>query len=289
MVHGVGQRARGQVPGELAGLLDVAHRVLVANAGEANNGRGVIEGVEKTVRRQVECALRIARRDPANRSWPDDGVEGVVRQAVAVDRLIPVHVVAGVIKGLVQHGHLQCEIPSEDTPSPEGGTRGAGLLTQNISSVTLKPAACTRHLRPAPTGTVAALPTVFAVHQLHTQNSQGQQQRDGVRHHNRPCAQQQAIHQPQRNARREDAVHPQRHPADIPGFKAQPGLRHKACSGQTGGDRAHQVDQGDVGHHRLPSLTAQSTSASNAGRAAGAFGWLMMATTTKRRPLSVCT
>ena len=42
-------------------------------------------------------------------------------------------------------------------------------------------------------------------------------------------------------------------------------------------------------YHRLPSLTVQSTRASSAGRAADAFGWLTMATTTKRLPLGVWT
>ncbi len=92
-VHPLDERPRRQVPDELAGRLDVAHGVLVADAGEADDRRRVVERVEEAVRREVQRAVRRARRDPADRPRPDDRVERVVRQAVAVLRLVGMEVV----------------------------------------------------------------------------------------------------------------------------------------------------------------------------------------------------
>jgi hypothetical protein len=87
-VHAVGEGARGQVPAELTRFLDVADGVLVADAGEADDRGRVVEGVEKAVRRQIEDAVAAARRDPADGAGADDGVEGIVWEAVAGPRFV---------------------------------------------------------------------------------------------------------------------------------------------------------------------------------------------------------
>ncbi|MCY1358623.1 hypothetical protein D9M69_451650 [compost metagenome] len=59
LVHLLGQRPRGQVPGEFAGLFDVVQAVFAPDAGKPNDRRNVVEGVEETVGRQVQVALGI--------------------------------------------------------------------------------------------------------------------------------------------------------------------------------------------------------------------------------------
>ena len=88
----VAPRLGGQVPGELTGLLNIGHAVLVAHAGEADDRRGVIEGVEETVRRQVQHPIAAARRNPADRPGRYQSVERVVGQAMAFRRSIEVGV-----------------------------------------------------------------------------------------------------------------------------------------------------------------------------------------------------
>lgn len=83
-IHGFGQWAGRQVPDKLAGFLDVAQRVLFADAGEADDGRDVVEGVEEAVWREVQNAALAQRRDPADRTWADDGVERIVGESVAL-------------------------------------------------------------------------------------------------------------------------------------------------------------------------------------------------------------
>ena len=48
----------------------------------------IAEAVEKAVGRQVDVALGIARRNPPDRARRDDGVEGIVPEAVALGRLV---------------------------------------------------------------------------------------------------------------------------------------------------------------------------------------------------------
>ncbi|MPM29688.1 hypothetical protein SDC9_76228 [bioreactor metagenome] len=93
LVHGLGQRLGRQVPHELARLLDIGQRVLLAQAGEPQDGRRVVERVEKAVRRQIAHACAAFGGHPANGARADDGVERIVRQAVAFARAIGVKAV----------------------------------------------------------------------------------------------------------------------------------------------------------------------------------------------------
>ena len=88
LVHRLRQRPRRQVPDELAGLLAVAQRVLRRRAGEADDRRHVVECVEEAVRRQIDAAIPPLGRHPADRPRRDDGVERVMRQAMAQPRLV---------------------------------------------------------------------------------------------------------------------------------------------------------------------------------------------------------
>ena len=92
LVHGIGQLTRGQVPRELASLLNIAHRVFPTDAGEADDGRDVVEGVEEAVRRQIDPTARAPARNPPDRSRADDGVEGIMRQSVPVAGLVGMRV-----------------------------------------------------------------------------------------------------------------------------------------------------------------------------------------------------
>ncbi|MNV90627.1 hypothetical protein D3C71_1850340 [compost metagenome] len=69
---------------------DVGKGVLAANAGKADDRRNVVEGVEETVGRQIAHASTAQAGDPANRTWADNRVERVVRQAVALARIVAV-------------------------------------------------------------------------------------------------------------------------------------------------------------------------------------------------------
>ena len=64
-------------------------------AREADDRRLVAEGVEEAVRREVDIALAVARGDPADRARSDDGVEGVVLEAVALGGLVVMEVFFG--------------------------------------------------------------------------------------------------------------------------------------------------------------------------------------------------
>lgn len=92
LVHGIGELTRGQIPGELAGLLDIAHRVFPTNAGKTNDGRDVVEGVEETVGRQIHPPARAPAGNPSDRPWTDDGVKGIMRQSVPIVRLVGMRV-----------------------------------------------------------------------------------------------------------------------------------------------------------------------------------------------------
>src|SRR5450830_1925494 len=90
LVHRLRQRACHQVPDKLASLFDVANRILVTNAGETDDGWNVIKRSEKAIGRCIEHAICVAGRDPANRTWSDDGVEWVMGQPMSLARFVVV-------------------------------------------------------------------------------------------------------------------------------------------------------------------------------------------------------
>src|SRR6266436_8392906 len=94
-VHLLRQIHGREIPDELAGLLDVGDAVLPGSRGKSDDRRVVIEAVEKAVGRQVEVAVGIAGGDPADRARRDDGVEGIVLEAVAASWLVIVQVFLG--------------------------------------------------------------------------------------------------------------------------------------------------------------------------------------------------
>jgi len=89
----VQKRAGGKVPHELTGLLDIVQAVFAPDAAEANDRRHVVEGVEEAVRRKIELAMGVLRRNPANGTRADDGVERIVRQPVTFGRLVEMNIV----------------------------------------------------------------------------------------------------------------------------------------------------------------------------------------------------
>ncbi len=58
-------------------------------------GGVIAEGVEEAVGRQIDVAAAVARGNPPDRARGDDGVEGVVLEAVAVLRLVVMQVFCG--------------------------------------------------------------------------------------------------------------------------------------------------------------------------------------------------
>ena len=52
----------------------------------------IAKTVEEAVGRKIDVALGVPRRDPADRARPDDGIEGIVPEAVAVLRFVEVQV-----------------------------------------------------------------------------------------------------------------------------------------------------------------------------------------------------
>jgi hypothetical protein len=54
--------------------------------------RVIAEAVEETIRREIDVALTVARGDPADRPRRDDGVEGIVLEAVALGGFVVVQV-----------------------------------------------------------------------------------------------------------------------------------------------------------------------------------------------------
>ena len=99
LVHGFGQRMRGEVPHKLTVLFDVGERVFASDARETDDRRRVVERVEEAVRREIEHTGVAARGDPADGAGPDDGVERIVRQAVALAWEVAVEAVVGVGHG----------------------------------------------------------------------------------------------------------------------------------------------------------------------------------------------
>lgn len=82
-VHLLGERLAGQIPDEFASGLDVGDAVFAAFAAEADDRRGAGECAEETVGREVQRAVGGAGGNPADQARSDDGLERVVRKAVA--------------------------------------------------------------------------------------------------------------------------------------------------------------------------------------------------------------
>lgn len=59
LVHRFGQWAGGEVPGEFAGLFDIVQAVFAPDAGETDDRRDVVEGIEEAVGRQVQATLGV--------------------------------------------------------------------------------------------------------------------------------------------------------------------------------------------------------------------------------------
>src|ERR1700722_3656325 len=91
-VHLRRQIPGGEIPDELAGLLDVLDAVLPRGRGEPDDRRDIIEAVEEAVGREIDVAFGVARRDPADWTRGDDGIERIVLEAMAVDRLVIVQI-----------------------------------------------------------------------------------------------------------------------------------------------------------------------------------------------------
>src|SRR5690348_8518226 len=87
LIHLWRQRARREIPHELARLPRVAQSVLLTRTGKADDGRRIGKGIEKAVRREIEMAVSAARGDPPDGTWPDDCVERIMRQSVTLRRL----------------------------------------------------------------------------------------------------------------------------------------------------------------------------------------------------------
>ena len=91
LIHRMREIARCQVPDKLPGFHNITHAVLPAVAGKADDRRAVVKAAEETVRCKVQLTGLVARGDPAYRTWTNNGVQRVMRQAVSLRRLIEVH------------------------------------------------------------------------------------------------------------------------------------------------------------------------------------------------------
>ena len=84
-VHRVKLRLANHIHGELACFLDVAKTVLALAAvkhrgAEKQHCRVFGHGIEKAVWRQIDTAVRAARRHPCYGARRDDGFQRIVRQ-----------------------------------------------------------------------------------------------------------------------------------------------------------------------------------------------------------------
>ena len=83
-----------------------------------------------------------------------------------------------------------------------------------------------------------AASTVF---ELHAQNTKREAERDDVGNHYRPRIDQQTVHEPERYACREAAIHAQRDAAHITGTEGFEGLRNEAEGGEERGCIANEL------------------------------------------------
>src|ERR1700731_1542513 len=91
-IHLLRQVHGGEIPDEFFRLLDILDAVLPGSRGKADDRRMVAKAVKETVGREIDIALGVTRRNPADRARGDDGVEGIVPEAMAVFRLVEVQV-----------------------------------------------------------------------------------------------------------------------------------------------------------------------------------------------------
>src|SRR5476649_1875374 len=121
-----------QVPGELAGLLDVVQAVFAPDAGKTNDRRNVVERIEEAVGRQVQVTIGILRRNPADGARADDGVERVMGQAVAVGGFV---VVDGVGHGRDSWGGVRDEhhSASASTVGARLARDGGGTFSHEVT------------------------------------------------------------------------------------------------------------------------------------------------------------
>src|SRR5439155_4349855 len=124
-VHLLRQIHGREIPNELAGVLDVGYAVLPGSRGKADDRRVVIEPVEKAVGRQIDVAPGIAGRDPADRARRDDGIEGIVLEAVAACRLVIVQI-------LFSHAGTSCRHCEEPAVPPSAGPTINSATKQSI-------------------------------------------------------------------------------------------------------------------------------------------------------------
>src|ERR1700712_5354985 len=94
-IHVFRQIEGSEIPDEFAGILDVLDGVLPGRRGKADDRRLVAKAVEEAVGREVDVALAVARGNPPDRARRNDGVEGVVLEAVAVLGFVEMQVLAG--------------------------------------------------------------------------------------------------------------------------------------------------------------------------------------------------
>src|SRR5690606_9906641 len=97
LIHRLCQIARRQVPDKLPRLDNVTHAVFPAITGKTDNRRTVVEAVKEAIRREIQLTGLIARSDPADRTWANNGIQRVMRQAVPLRWLIKVHVALSLV------------------------------------------------------------------------------------------------------------------------------------------------------------------------------------------------
>jgi hypothetical protein len=78
----------------LSCLLHIPQRIFCLDAGKPDDGRPIIEEVEKTVWRQIVGATRADGRDPADRARTNNRCQRVVAETMSLRRLIGVPIPA---------------------------------------------------------------------------------------------------------------------------------------------------------------------------------------------------
>ena len=90
-IHRFGEWPGSQIPDKFFCFNNVLHTVFPAAAGETDDRWPIVKAVEEAVGGEIALPCAIERSDPADGARPDDGIQRVVRQAVAFGRLIEVH------------------------------------------------------------------------------------------------------------------------------------------------------------------------------------------------------
>jgi hypothetical protein len=89
--HRRAQLPRGEAAYELFRLFDKDQGVLWTLAGKQHNWRTIGDRVEEGIGSEIDLPFAAHRDDPANWTWCDDGLDGIVSKAVIV------------LRGLVKH------------------------------------------------------------------------------------------------------------------------------------------------------------------------------------------